>query len=66
MENEYQDSGRERLRRHQREVAGRVMIPDEWGQEELLKDWVDYSSFDALLVPSGIGSAREALVAEGR
>ncbi|KAK9279317.1 hypothetical protein L1049_013005 [Liquidambar formosana] len=59
-------SGRERLKRHRSEVAGRVLIPDNWSQEELLTDWIDYSSFDALLVPSGIASAREALAAEGR
>ncbi|KAA8549867.1 hypothetical protein F0562_001551 [Nyssa sinensis] len=61
-----QDCGRERLKRHQTEVAGRVLIPEKWGHEELMKDWIDYSSFDALLAPSGIMSAREALVAERR
>nr|XP_011459330.1 PREDICTED: uncharacterized protein LOC105349931 [Fragaria vesca subsp. vesca] len=59
-------SGRERLKRHQEEVAGHVTIPDSWGQEELLKDWIDYSPFDALLVPTGLSSAREALAMEGR
>ncbi|XP_050371009.1 protein BIC2-like [Argentina anserina] len=59
-------SGRERLKRHQDEVAGHVMIPDSWGKEELLKDWIDYSQFDALLVPTGLSSAREALAIEGR
>ncbi|CAN6557224.1 unnamed protein product [Malus baccata var. baccata] len=60
------NSGRERLKRHQEEVAGHVVIPDSWGQEELLKDWIDYSPFDALLVPKGLTSAREALAMEGR
>ncbi|KAK9938853.1 hypothetical protein M0R45_015570 [Rubus argutus] len=59
-------SGRERLKRHQEEVAGHVTIPDSWGQEELLKDWIDYSPFDALMVPKGLSSAREALAMEGR
>jgi hypothetical protein len=59
------ESGRERLKRHREEVAGRVLIPDTWGQEELLKDWIDYSSFDALLAPKGIMSARESLISEG-
>ncbi|KAG5239405.1 protein BIC [Salix suchowensis] len=45
------DCGRERLRKHIEEVAGRVMIPDTWGQENLLKDWID---------------SRESLVAERR
>ncbi|KAI9127939.1 hypothetical protein K1719_000932 [Acacia pycnantha] len=31
------------------EVAGRVWIPEIWGQEELLKDWTDCSAFDAPL-----------------
>lgn len=61
-----EESGRERLKRHRREVAGRVWIPEIWGQEELLKDWADCTAFDACLFPSGIGSARAALVEEGR
>ncbi|KAI4348967.1 hypothetical protein L6164_009626 [Bauhinia variegata] len=61
-----EDSGLERLKRHRVEVAGRVWIPDIWGQEELLKDWIDCSAFDAPLVTSRIMSARAALVQEGR
>ncbi|XP_018855193.2 uncharacterized protein LOC109017364 [Juglans regia] len=61
-----EDSGRERLKRHRVEVAGRVWIPDIWGQEELLKDWIDCSAFDTSLVPAGIMQARAALVDEGR
>ncbi|KAK8531267.1 hypothetical protein V6N13_010365 [Hibiscus sabdariffa] len=62
-----QDNGRERLKRHRIEMAkSRVWIPDIWGQEELLKDWVDCSAFDDCLVPSGIMSARAALVEDGR
>ena len=60
------DNGRERLKRHRIEVAGKVWIPEIWGQEELLKDWIDCSTFDASLVASGIMSARAALVEEGR
>ncbi|PRQ32274.1 hypothetical protein RchiOBHm_Chr5g0044531 [Rosa chinensis] len=59
-------SGSERLKKHREEVAGHVTIPDSWGQEELLKEWIDYSPFDALLVPTGLSSAREALAREGR
>ncbi|TKY61990.1 hypothetical protein E2542_SST11844 [Spatholobus suberectus] len=59
-----EDSGRERLKRHRVEVAGRVWIPDIWGQEDLLKDWIDCTAFDAPLVPSRISTAREALVEE--
>ncbi|OMO89166.1 hypothetical protein COLO4_19881 [Corchorus olitorius] len=60
------DSGRERLKRHREEVAGRVLIPDKWGKEELLKDWIDYSSFDKLLAPTGLALARQALMGDGR
>ncbi|CAL0309961.1 unnamed protein product [Lupinus luteus] len=62
-----EDSGRERLKRHRVEVAGSVWIPERWGQEELLKDWIDCTTaFDAPLVPTRITIAREALVEEGR
>ncbi|GMN60223.1 hypothetical protein TIFTF001_029330 [Ficus carica] len=61
-----QCSGRDRLKRHREEVADRVVVPDRWGKEELMKDWIDYSSFDKLLAPNGIRSAREALVMEAR
>lgn len=61
-----QESARQRLRRHWNEVGGQVLIPEKWGKEDLLKEWIEYPSFDALLAPSGIGLAREALVAEGR
>ena len=37
---------RERLKRHRTEVA-EVWIPDMWGQEHFLKDWIDCTSFDA-------------------
>ncbi|XP_022927272.1 protein BIC1-like [Cucurbita moschata] len=65
-EEEEEEGGRERLKRHRREMAGRVWIPDIWGQEELLKEWIDCSGFDACLFPTGIGLARAALVEEGR
>ncbi|CAN1171381.1 Protein BIC1 [Linum perenne] len=58
--------GRERMKRHREEVAGRVSIPDNWGQENLLSDWVDCTPFDTLLAPAGLASARAALAAEGR
>ncbi|CAI0391859.1 unnamed protein product [Linum tenue] len=56
--------GREKLKRHRVEVAGRVWIPETWGQEELLKDWIDCSAFDAAIVSNGIMSARDALAAQ--
>lgn len=63
---EENSSGRERLKRHRVEVAGRVWIPDMWGQEDLLKDWIDCTAFDATLMNSSIISARASLVEEGR
>ncbi|KAK6942608.1 hypothetical protein RJ641_027985 [Dillenia turbinata] len=59
-------TGRERLKRHRIDMAGRVWIPEIWGQEEFLKDWVDCSSFEASLVHGRIMSARAALIQEGR
>ncbi|KAL3530397.1 hypothetical protein ACH5RR_009719 [Cinchona calisaya] len=58
--------GREKLFRQWNEAAGRVHIPEKWGQEAFLKDWIDCSLFDAFLAPKGVVSAREALVAEGK
>lgn len=63
---EAEDSGREKLKRRRVEVAGRVWIPEMWGQEKLLKDWIDCSVLDAPFVPSRIMTARAALVEEGR
>uniref|UniRef100_A0A0D9VGM7 Uncharacterized protein n=1 Tax=Leersia perrieri TaxID=77586 RepID=A0A0D9VGM7_9ORYZ len=60
-----QESARERLKRHRTEMAGRVWIPDMWGQERLLKDWVDCAVFDRPLAATrGLLTARDALVAE--
>lgn len=59
-----EESGRERLKRHRVEMAGRVWIPDLWGQEDLLKDWIDCNAFDASLVNNSIMSARAALMQE--
>ncbi|WOL02284.1 hypothetical protein Cni_G11003 [Canna indica] len=62
-----QETERERLKRHRMEMAGRVWIPEIWGQEKLLKEWIDSSSvFERSLVPKGLMSAREALVVECR
>ncbi|KAL0460055.1 UNVERIFIED_CONTAM: protein BIC1 [Sesamum latifolium] len=62
--------GREKLMRYWKEVtnggASTVVVPERWGQEDLLKDWTDCSTFDALLAPKGVGLARANLVAEAR
>ncbi|KAM7254706.1 hypothetical protein ACFE04_019947 [Oxalis oulophora] len=56
-------SGRERLKKHRKQVAGHVWIPDIWGQENFLKDWIDCNSFDSALVSNRIiSSARSSLV----
>ncbi|KAL8258699.1 hypothetical protein R6Q59_026652 [Mikania micrantha] len=60
------ESGRERLMRHRVEMAGRVRIPDIWGHEDLLKDWIDCTVFDSSLGNNTIMSARAALVQERR
>ncbi|KAL8509410.1 hypothetical protein ACS0TY_016569 [Phlomoides rotata] len=63
---EEKSSGRERLKRHRVEVAGRVWIPEQWGQEDFLKDWIDCSVFDAAVRNKGIMSARASLMEQGR
>lgn len=61
-----EDCGREKLKRHRMEISGRVWIPEIWGQESLLKDWIDCTAFDRSLVPKGLTLAREDLVDECR
>ncbi|MCD7467262.1 hypothetical protein HAX54_004591 [Datura stramonium] len=59
-------SRREKLKRHRREVGGRVCVPERWGYEGSLREWVDCSSFDKILAPNGLKSAREALMSQGK
>lgn len=60
-------AGRERLKRHRDEVAGNMRIPDKWGQEQMMKEWIEFSSFDALLGSHHmIIAARDALIADAR
>nr|GMD17861.1 protein BIC1-like [Ipomoea batatas] len=63
---EKEHSGREKLKRHWTEVAGRVLVPEKWGQEGLLREWMDYSSFDALMAPKGLLSARQDLISQAK
>ncbi|KAI3461294.1 hypothetical protein Pfo_017957 [Paulownia fortunei] len=68
-EQEKDESGREKIMgRHCKEVGdgGGIVIPETWGQEGLLKDWTQHSTFDALLAPKEAVLARQALVAEAR
>ncbi|MCD7467261.1 hypothetical protein HAX54_004590 [Datura stramonium] len=59
-------SEREKLKRHWREVGGRVFVPERWEHESSLREWMDYSSFDKILAPKGLKSAREALMSQGK
>ncbi|XP_058773693.1 protein BIC2-like [Vicia villosa] len=61
-------TGRERLKRHREEVKGEVKIPENWEKEQKLKEWVDYTTFNALIsVPHAlIVTARDALIADVR
>ncbi|KAK1437055.1 hypothetical protein QVD17_02840 [Tagetes erecta] len=61
-----EESGREKLKKHRVEMSGRVWIPEIWGQEDLLKEWVDCTVFDSSLKNKSIMSARTALVHEAR
>ncbi|PWA57580.1 hypothetical protein CTI12_AA299200 [Artemisia annua] len=61
-----EECGREKLKRHRVEMSGRVWIPDIWGQEDYLKDWIDCTVFDSSLGNNTIMSARKALVQEAR
>ena len=62
-----EETGRERLKRHREEVMGRVKIPENWGQEKLLNEWIDCTTFDGLFAPHRmIVAARDALAADGR
>lgn len=60
-------TGRERLKRLREEVTmEKVNIPENWGQEPKLKDWMDYTMFDAFFPHSLIVTARDALIANAR
>ncbi|KAK7261204.1 hypothetical protein RIF29_27509 [Crotalaria pallida] len=62
-----EETGRERLKRHREEVMRNVNIPENWGQENLMKDWMDYSTFDGLFAPHRmIITARDALIEDVR
>lgn len=70
-EEEKRSSGgpRERLKRHRVELASSsdgVWIPDIWGQEGFLKDWIDCATFDASLVAATIANARDSLMEESK
>ncbi|KAG0492955.1 hypothetical protein HPP92_006025 [Vanilla planifolia] len=56
----------ERMKRHWSEAAGRVWVPEVWGQEELLREWSDCSAFERSLVSKELWAARLALMAECR
>ncbi|PKU65399.1 protein BIC1-like [Dendrobium catenatum] len=60
-----EETGPERLNRLRSEMAGKVWIPEIWGQEGLLEEWSDCTAFDRSMAPDRLLlSARRALVAE--
>ncbi|KAK7402061.1 hypothetical protein VNO78_14024 [Psophocarpus tetragonolobus] len=63
-----EETGRERLKRLREQVMKeKVNIPENWGQEQKLKDWIDYTMFDTFFAPhSLIVTARDALIANAR
>ncbi|KAL2331925.1 hypothetical protein Fmac_019506 [Flemingia macrophylla] len=64
-----EETGRERLKRLREEVTlEKVNIPEKWGQEQMLNDWMDITMFDAFFAPphSLIVTARDALIANAR
>ncbi|ESW22063.1 hypothetical protein PHAVU_005G123800 [Phaseolus vulgaris] len=63
-----EETGREKLKRLREEVMmEKISIPEDWGQEQKLKDWIDYTVFDAFLAPhSLIVSARDALCMQSK
>ncbi|MCO5585678.1 hypothetical protein L7F22_054752 [Adiantum nelumboides] len=56
--------GRQRLQLHCLQVSGKVTIPDKWGCEQQLQEWVSYGIVEDALRPAGLMSARTALVSE--
>ncbi|KAF7823228.1 Protein BIC2 [Senna tora] len=57
---------RERLKRLREEAArDEVAIPEKWGKEQMMKEWIEYTTFDAIFAPHRlIVAARDALVAD--
>ncbi|EPS58384.1 hypothetical protein M569_16431, partial [Genlisea aurea] len=58
--------GLEKLEMHRSAVAGRISVPDAWGQEEFLKDWIDCTVFDAPIVSSRVSTAKALLIGDVR
>ncbi|KAI5070803.1 hypothetical protein GOP47_0015146, partial [Adiantum capillus-veneris] len=56
--------GRARLQHHWVQVGGKVMIPDNWGLERHLQEWVSFGLLEDAYRPAGLMSARSALVAD--
>nr|XP_004487496.1 protein BIC2 [Cicer arietinum] len=60
-------TGREKLKRHREEVKGKIELPKNWEKEKMLKEWVDYTTFDASFAPHKlIVIARDALIEDAR
>lgn len=61
-----EDCGVARLRKHRKQMAGRVSVPETWGKESMLKDWTGSAVIERPLVLEGLSMARRALVASCR
>lgn len=59
-------TGLPRLQVYRSAMAGKVIIPDTWGWEQYLQDWVSYGEVEDALRPAGLISARNALVSESQ
>lgn len=53
---------REKLQKHCLQVAGKVQIPDVWGGEERLHEWISTEDVEEALRPPDLLKARAALV----
>ena len=60
--NSFSMCGRQRLQRHWMETGGNVCIPEIWGREQHLEEWVSYGIVEDALRPAGLMAARAALI----
>ncbi|PHT69121.1 hypothetical protein T459_28608 [Capsicum annuum] len=67
LEEEEEEEGPLKLKRHWKIVGGRFYVPEIWEHEVSLREWnMDSSSFDTILVPKGIELAPKALMSQGK
>ncbi|KAH7421318.1 hypothetical protein KP509_13G050600 [Ceratopteris richardii] len=54
--------GRKRLQLHRLQVSGKVVIPESWGREKFLQEWVAFGAVEDALRPAGLMAARAELM----